>query len=65
MKDQNILGAMLEVKSAKQKFQEIRDGGWESLLENIYSFCTEHGIPKLDMHEEYVDRHKPKKIKPH
>jgi hypothetical protein len=65
IKDQDILGAMLEVKSAKQKFQEIRDGGWESLLENIYSFCTEHGIPKLDMHEEYVDRHKPKKIKPH
>jgi hypothetical protein len=61
MKDQNILGAMLEVKSAKQKFQEIRDGGWGSLLENIYSFCTEHGIPKLDMHEEYVDRHKPRK----
>jgi hypothetical protein len=61
MKDQNILGAMLEVKSDKQKFQEIRDGGWESLLENIYSFCTEHDIPKLDMHEEYVDRHKLRK----
>jgi hypothetical protein len=31
------------------------------LLEKIYSFCTEHGIPKLDMQEEYVDLHKPRK----
>jgi hypothetical protein len=65
MKDQDILGAMLKVKSAKQKFQEIRDGGWESLLENIYSFCTEHVIPMLDMHEEYVDHHKPRKKSNH
>jgi hypothetical protein len=45
----DILGAMLEVKSTKQKFQEIRDDGWESLLEKIYSFCTKHVILKLDM----------------
>jgi hypothetical protein len=60
-KNQDILGVMLEVKSIKQKFQDIRDDGWESLLEKIYSFCTEHGIPKLDMQEEYVDLHKPRK----
>jgi hypothetical protein len=60
-KDQNILEAMSEVKLTKQKFQQIRDDGWKSLLETIYSFCEEHGIPKLDMKEEYVDRHKPRK----
>jgi hypothetical protein len=60
-KDQDILEAMSEVKLTKQKFQQIRDDGWESLLETIYFFCEEHGIPKLDMEEEYVDRHKPRK----
>ncbi|XP_002439156.2 zinc finger MYM-type protein 1 [Sorghum bicolor] len=60
-KDQDILEAMSEVKSTKQKFQQIRDDGWKSLLESIYSFCEEHSIPKLDMEEEYIDRHKPRK----
>ncbi|PVH33693.1 hypothetical protein PAHAL_8G046400 [Panicum hallii] len=60
-KDQDILEAMSEVKLTKQKFQQIRDDGWESLLQTIYSFCEEHSIPKLDMEEEYIDRHKPRK----
>ena len=60
-KDQDILEAMSEVKSTKQKFQQIRDDGWKSLLESIYSFCEEHSIPKLDMEEEYIDHHKPMK----
>jgi hypothetical protein len=32
-RDKDILGAMLEVKLMKKKFQQIRDDGWESLLE--------------------------------
>ena len=60
-KDKDILEAMVEVKLTKQKFQQIRDDGWESLLETIYSFCEEHGIPKLDMDEDYIDRRKPGK----
>ena len=60
-KDKDILEAMVEVKLTKQKFQQIRDDGWESLLETVYSFCEEHGIPKLDMDEDYIDRHKPRK----
>jgi hypothetical protein len=60
-KDEDILEAMSEVKSTKQKFLQIRDDGWESLLESIYSFCEEHSIPELDMEEEYIDRHKPRK----
>jgi hypothetical protein len=60
-KDKDILEAMLEVKLTKQKFQQIRDDGWDSLLETVYSFCEEHGIPKLDMEEDYIDRHNPRK----
>jgi hypothetical protein len=60
-KDQDILEAMTEVKLTKQKFQQIRDDGWESLIKTIYSFCEQHDIPKLDMEEEYIDRHKPRK----
>ncbi|XP_020396600.1 zinc finger MYM-type protein 1-like [Zea mays] len=59
-KDQDILEAMSEVKLTKQKIQQIRDDGWECLLERIYSFCEEHGIPKLEMEEQYIDRHKPR-----
>lgn len=60
-KDQDILEVVSEVKLTKQKFQKIRDEGWESLLEAVYSFCEEHNIPKLDMEEEYIDRHKPRR----
>lgn len=52
---------MVEVKLTKQKFQKIRDDGWESLLERTHSFCELYDIPKLDMEEEYIDRHKPRK----
>jgi len=60
-KDKGILVAMLEVKLTKQKFQQIRDDGWDSLLQDVQSFCEKHGIPKLDMDEEYIDRHRPRK----
>ena len=60
-KDQDILNAMSCVKSTRNDLQQLRDDGWESLLEKVYSFCEEHDIPKLNMHDEYVDRHKPRK----
>ena len=60
-KDKDILEAMVEVKLTQKQFQKIRDDGWESLLERTYSFCAEYGIQKLDMEEEYIDRHKPRK----
>jgi hypothetical protein len=60
-KDKDILEAMTEVKLTKQKFQEIRDDGWDSLMQTVQSFCEEHGIPKLDMDEDYIDRHRPRK----
>ena len=60
-KDKDILEAMSEVQLTKQKFQQIRDDGWDSILSYVLSFCEEHGIPKLDMEQEYIDRHKPRK----
>jgi hypothetical protein len=59
-KDKDILEAMVEVKLTKQRFQQIRDDGWDSLLEDVLSFCEKHGIPKLDMDHEYINRHKPR-----
>src|SRR4051812_40728064 len=60
-KDEGILEAMVEVKFTKKKFQKIRDDGWESLVLRSYTFCEDHGILKLDMEEEYIDRHMPRK----
>jgi hypothetical protein len=60
-KDKDILEAMQEVKLTKQKFQQIRDDGWDSLLGSVYTFCEEYDIPKLDMEADYIDRHNPRK----
>jgi hypothetical protein len=30
-------------------------------LQAVHTFCEEHGIPKLDMDDDYIDRHKPRK----
>lgn len=59
-RDQDILNAMSCVKSTRNDLQELRENGWDSLLELAYSFCEEHGIPKPNMQEEYVNRHKPR-----
>jgi hypothetical protein len=62
-KDKDILEAMSEVQLTKQKFQQIRDDGWDTLLSSMLSFCEQHDIdiPKLDPEQEYIDRHKPRK----
>jgi len=45
-KDKDILEAMSEVQLTKQKFQQIRDDGWDSVLSSLLSFSEEHGIPR-------------------
>jgi hypothetical protein len=60
-KHKDILEAMVEVKLTKQKFQQIRDDDWDSLLEVVLSFCEKHDIPKMYMEHEYINRHKPRK----
>ena len=59
-KDQDILNAMSCVKSTRNELQELRENGWDSLIQNAYSFCEEHDIEKADMLEQYINRHKPR-----
>ena len=59
-KDQDILNAMSCVKSTRNELQELRENGWDSLIQKTYSFCEEHHIEKADMQEQYINRHKPR-----
>ncbi|XP_073355252.1 uncharacterized protein [Aegilops tauschii subsp. strangulata] len=59
-KDQDILNAMSCVKSTRNELQELRENGWDSLIQKAYSFCEEHHIEKADMLEQYINRHKPR-----
>ncbi|CAH9053650.1 unnamed protein product [Cuscuta epithymum] len=50
-KDQNILEAVSLVKSTKAKFQDLRESGWDGLLEDVSSFCVKNKIDILNMEE--------------
>ena len=60
-KDQDILNAMSCVKSTRNELQDLRENGWDGLLEKAYLFCEEHKIQHANMQEDYVDRHAPRK----
>nr|XP_020180997.1 uncharacterized protein LOC109766638 [Aegilops tauschii subsp. strangulata] len=53
-KDQDILNAISCVKSTRNELQELRDNGWDSLLEKAYSFCEEHHIENANMQKQYL-----------
>ena len=38
-KDLDILNAMSLVKSTKQQLNKLRENGWESLINKVFSFC--------------------------
>jgi hypothetical protein len=59
--DQDILNVISCVKSTKNELQNLRENGWNSLLEKAYLFCHEHHIQRENMHDEYVNRHTPRK----
>ncbi|KAH0655047.1 hypothetical protein KY285_029929 [Solanum tuberosum] len=48
--DQDIVNAMEFLNIAKKRLQDMRENGWESLLDDVSSFCDVHDIliPKLD-----------------
>ncbi|XP_047257511.1 uncharacterized protein LOC124889595 [Capsicum annuum] len=48
--DQDIINAMELLNTAKQGLQRIRDSGWSSLLDDVFSFCDKYeiAIPKMD-----------------
>jgi hypothetical protein len=56
-KDQDILNAISCVKSTRNELQELRENGWDSLLEKAYLFYEQHRTQNVNMHEDYVDRH--------
>jgi hypothetical protein len=60
-KDQDILNAISCVKSTRNDLQELRENRWDSLLEKAYLLCEKHHIQNINMQENYVDRHAPRK----
>ncbi|KAK4716817.1 hypothetical protein R3W88_015155 [Solanum pinnatisectum] len=49
-KDQDIVNAVEFLNITKKRLQDMRENGWESLLDDVSSFCDVHDIliPKLD-----------------
>ncbi|CAN1157893.1 Zinc finger MYM-type protein 1 [Linum perenne] len=52
-KDQDIVNAMRLVHVAKLRLQEMRDNGWEPLLDDVLSFCNKESIPISNMDDLY------------
>ncbi|KAJ3696949.1 hypothetical protein LUZ61_000654 [Rhynchospora tenuis] len=51
----DTLNAAHLVSSTKQLLQKLRDNGWEPLMEQVTSFCLEHGVELPNMNSMYVD----------
>ena len=55
-KDQDIMNAMTLVKICKQRLQMMRENGWDSLLDQVSSFCGKHNIDIRNMDDIYIAR---------
>ncbi|XP_056685412.1 uncharacterized protein [Spinacia oleracea] len=53
-KYQDIVNAVSLVKLTKERLQQMREDGWESLLTSLISFCDKRGIGVPNMDEEYA-----------
>ena len=53
-KSLDILNAMDSVSNTKVLLGELREHGWESLLEEVKSFCVKHEIDIPDLDRKYV-----------
>jgi hypothetical protein len=53
-KSQDILSAMQLVSNTKTLLQKIRNEDWDSLLEEVISFCNKHEIDIPDFGARYV-----------
>ena len=56
IKDQDIENAMSLLNTSKERFKMMRENDWESLLEEVSSFCIKHDIDILNMDDEYKIR---------
>jgi hypothetical protein len=54
-KSLDILNAVHLLSSTKSLLQELRDHGWEALLEKVKLFCTKHEIEIPEMNRKFVD----------
>ena len=55
-KDQDIVNAMTFVQVSKQRLQMMRDGEWESLLNEVSLFCSKHDILIPNMDDMFIVR---------
>ncbi|XP_075091672.1 uncharacterized protein LOC107770668 [Nicotiana tabacum] len=53
-KEQDIVNAMLFLDITKESLQEMRDEGWEPLMDEVSSFCAKHDILVPKMEEFYI-----------
>ncbi|KAL4032737.1 hypothetical protein IC575_005819 [Cucumis melo] len=55
-KDQDIVNAMNLVKICKVRLQLMTESRWQSLLDEVSSFCNKHGILMLKMDDAFLVR---------
>ncbi|KAH0654153.1 hypothetical protein KY285_032176 [Solanum tuberosum] len=54
-KEQDIANAILLVKVVKKRLQDLRNEGWDSLVENVSAFCVKYDILIPNFEEFYVN----------
>nr|KAJ0207608.1 hypothetical protein LSAT_V11C500250120 [Lactuca sativa] len=54
-KDQDIVNAMHQVRSSKTRLKQMRDEGWEPLLNDFTLFCEKCDIEILNMEDPYYN----------
>ncbi|XP_048599290.1 zinc finger MYM-type protein 1-like isoform X1 [Brassica napus] len=52
-KDLDILNAMSLVKSTKQQLNKLRENGWESLINKVFSFCKTYKTELLEFNDRF------------
>ncbi|XP_052182037.1 uncharacterized protein LOC127794821 [Diospyros lotus] len=55
-KDQDIVNAIELVKLCKQRLQSFRNDGWDSFVQQVYSFCQVHYIDVPNMDDMFIRR---------
>ncbi|KAL7111340.1 hypothetical protein ACP275_05G081600 [Erythranthe tilingii] len=53
-KDHDLANAMKLVIFAKDRLQELREGGWDDLLRETSSFCVQNNILIPNMNDDFV-----------
>ena len=62
-KDQDIVNVVNYVRFTRSLLDKVRREEWVKVLPEVYAFCDEHDISKLEMDEAYIDPTRPRKKK--